>query len=72
MSQFEAVVSFILFVFRNRDPDLIKHEVLSEDALPKPGSLVAIDAEFVSMDRVSFCYIRSYHALTLFEGRNRV
>ena len=30
---------------------MIKHEVLSEDELPAPGSLVAIDAEFVSMDR---------------------
>ncbi|TIB98252.1 hypothetical protein E3Q18_02152 [Wallemia mellicola] len=35
----------------NRDPKLIKHQVLSEEELPKPGSLVAIDAEFVSMDR---------------------
>ncbi|TIB23248.1 hypothetical protein E3P77_01775 [Wallemia ichthyophaga] len=35
----------------NRDPELLKHEVLRKSELPKPGSLVAIDAEFVSMNR---------------------
>lgn len=32
---------------------MIKHEVLREDELPKPGTLVAIDAEFVEMQSVS-------------------
>ncbi|KAF9265751.1 hypothetical protein L218DRAFT_859665 [Marasmius fiardii PR-910] len=35
----------------NRDPALIKHECLSHDELPKPGTLVAIDAEFVQMQQ---------------------
>lgn len=37
---------------RNRDPRLIKHECLRQEELPKPGTLVAIDAEFVSMQQV--------------------
>ncbi|EMD34423.1 hypothetical protein CERSUDRAFT_117294 [Gelatoporia subvermispora B] len=35
----------------NRDPAVIKHEVLDKDELPKPGTLVAIDAEFVQMQQ---------------------
>ncbi|KAF8969950.1 ubiquitin carboxyl-terminal hydrolase-domain-containing protein [Flammula alnicola] len=35
----------------NRDPALIKHEFLHPDELPKPGTLVAIDAEFVLMEQ---------------------
>ncbi|THV07954.1 hypothetical protein K435DRAFT_815204 [Dendrothele bispora CBS 962.96] len=35
----------------NRDPTLIKHESLQFEELPKPGMLVAIDAEFVSMQQ---------------------
>ncbi|KDR81497.1 hypothetical protein GALMADRAFT_239478 [Galerina marginata CBS 339.88] len=35
----------------NRDASLIKHQFLSSDELPKPGTLVAIDAEFVSMQQ---------------------
>ncbi|KAF8894503.1 ubiquitin carboxyl-terminal hydrolase-domain-containing protein [Infundibulicybe gibba] len=35
----------------NRDPSLIKHECLQSDELPTPGTLVAIDAEFVSMQQ---------------------
>ncbi|KAF9483877.1 hypothetical protein BDN70DRAFT_873274 [Pholiota conissans] len=35
----------------NRDPKLIKHEFLHPDEIPKPGTLVAIDAEFVSMQQ---------------------
>ncbi|EPQ58579.1 hypothetical protein GLOTRDRAFT_35919 [Gloeophyllum trabeum ATCC 11539] len=35
----------------NRDKSLIKHECLRYDELPKPGTLVAIDAEFVSMQQ---------------------
>lgn len=37
---------------RNRDKSLIKHECLRFEELPKPGTLVAIDAEFVSMQQV--------------------
>ncbi|KAF8163190.1 ubiquitin carboxyl-terminal hydrolase-domain-containing protein [Crassisporium funariophilum] len=35
----------------NRDYNLVKHEFLHPDELPKPGTLVAIDAEFVSMQQ---------------------
>ncbi|KAI0637414.1 ubiquitin carboxyl-terminal hydrolase-domain-containing protein [Trametes polyzona] len=35
----------------NRDPRLIKHEPLNYDELPRPGTLIAIDAEFVSMQQ---------------------
>ncbi|GBE82668.1 ubiquitin carboxyl-terminal hydrolase-domain-containing protein [Sparassis latifolia] len=35
----------------NRDMKLIKHECLRYDELPNPGTLVAIDAEFVSMQQ---------------------
>ncbi|KAF9567565.1 hypothetical protein CPC08DRAFT_703099 [Agrocybe pediades] len=35
----------------NRDRNLIKHELLRQDELPQPGTLVAIDAEFVSMQQ---------------------
>lgn len=36
---------------RNRDSRLIKHEPLRFEELPKPGTLIAIDAEFVSMQQ---------------------
>ena len=36
---------------RNRDPSLIKHGPLGPDELPKPGTVVSIDAEFVMMQR---------------------
>ncbi|KIK63543.1 hypothetical protein GYMLUDRAFT_40586 [Collybiopsis luxurians FD-317 M1] len=35
----------------NRDPMLIKHELLDFSELPKPGTVVAVDAEFVSMQQ---------------------
>ncbi|KAF7294679.1 PAN2-PAN3 deadenylation complex catalytic subunit PAN2 [Mycena indigotica] len=35
----------------NRDPALIKHECLTYSELPPPGTHVAIDAEFVSMQQ---------------------
>ncbi|KAH9484202.1 PAN2-PAN3 deadenylation complex catalytic subunit PAN2 [Psilocybe cubensis] len=35
----------------NRNRSLIKHEFLAPDELPKPGTLVAIDAEFVLMQQ---------------------
>jgi PAB-dependent poly(A)-specific ribonuclease subunit 2 len=35
----------------NRDKSLIKHECLRFEELPRPGTLVAIDAEFVSMQQ---------------------
>lgn len=36
---------------RNRDPKLIKHELLNFSELPKPGTVVAVDAGFVSMQQ---------------------
>ncbi|KAI0792843.1 ubiquitin carboxyl-terminal hydrolase-domain-containing protein [Abortiporus biennis] len=38
-------------ISRNRDPNLIKHQCLAYHELPTPGTLVAIDAEFVSMQQ---------------------
>ncbi|KAH8102953.1 PAB-dependent poly-A-specific ribonuclease subunit PAN2 [Cristinia sonorae] len=38
-------------ISRTRDPNLVKHELLRYDELPKPGAFVAIDAEFVSMQQ---------------------
>ncbi|KAH9923912.1 ubiquitin carboxyl-terminal hydrolase-domain-containing protein [Epithele typhae] len=35
----------------NRDSRVIKHEPLRFEELPKPGTLIAIDAEFVSMQQ---------------------
>ncbi|KAG9318200.1 ubiquitin carboxyl-terminal hydrolase-domain-containing protein [Chiua virens] len=35
----------------NRDKSLIKHECLRFEELPKPGTFVSIDAEFVSMQQ---------------------
>ncbi|RPD59176.1 hypothetical protein L226DRAFT_488705 [Lentinus tigrinus ALCF2SS1-7] len=35
----------------NRDPRLIKHDLLRPEELPKPGTFIAIDAEFVSMQQ---------------------
>ena len=36
---------------RNRDHRQIRHEPLRFEELPKPGTLIAIDAEFVSMQQ---------------------
>ncbi|PCH38436.1 hypothetical protein WOLCODRAFT_97122 [Wolfiporia cocos MD-104 SS10] len=38
-------------IAQSRDKRLIKHETLRPEELPKPGMLVAIDAEFVSMQQ---------------------
>ncbi|KAJ9474966.1 PAN2-PAN3 deadenylation complex catalytic subunit PAN2 [Pseudozyma hubeiensis] len=38
-------------IAQNRDPKRIRHELLSEDELPQPGTLVAIDAEFVALNQ---------------------
>ncbi|TFK42698.1 ubiquitin carboxyl-terminal hydrolase-domain-containing protein [Crucibulum laeve] len=35
----------------NRDPSLIQHDCLRPEEFPTPGTLVAIDAEFVSMQQ---------------------
>lgn len=37
--------------YRTRDNKFIKHKPLRPDELPNPGTLVAIDAEFVSMQQ---------------------
>ncbi|THH31551.1 hypothetical protein EUX98_g2646 [Antrodiella citrinella] len=38
-------------ISRNRDSNQIKHDLLRYEELPRPGALVAIDAEFVSMQQ---------------------
>lgn len=35
----------------NRRNHLIKHKVLTPDELPQPGTLIAIDAEFVALQQ---------------------
>ncbi|TFY82963.1 hypothetical protein EWM64_g1049 [Hericium alpestre] len=40
----------------HRDPSVIKHEPLQADELPRPGTLVAIDAEFVQMQQEEMEY----------------
>jgi hypothetical protein len=52
--QFMTGLLFSFLARRNRDENLIQHECLSYEELPKPGTLVAIDAEFVSMQQVRF------------------
>jgi len=44
----------LIFARRHRDENLIRHELLSFEELPRPGTFVAIDAEFVSMQQVYF------------------
>ncbi|KAJ7184324.1 ubiquitin carboxyl-terminal hydrolase-domain-containing protein [Mycena filopes] len=46
-----AILSHDTSISLNRDLNRIKHECLSFEELPKPGTLVAIDAEFVSMQQ---------------------
>ncbi|KAJ7349108.1 ubiquitin carboxyl-terminal hydrolase-domain-containing protein [Mycena albidolilacea] len=46
-----SILSHDTSISLNRDPNKIKHECLSFEELPKPGTLVAIDAEFVSMQQ---------------------
>ncbi|KAJ3516724.1 hypothetical protein NLJ89_g949 [Agrocybe chaxingu] len=47
----QSILSRDTSISSNRDSALIKHRLLDVDELPKPGSLVAIDAEFVSMQQ---------------------
>jgi hypothetical protein len=37
----------------HREPNLVQHEILSPDELPGKGTLISIDAEFVSLQDVS-------------------
>ncbi|KAJ7702241.1 ubiquitin carboxyl-terminal hydrolase-domain-containing protein [Mycena rosella] len=46
-----AILSHDTSISLNRNQSMIKHECLSVEELPKPGMLVAIDAEFVSMQQ---------------------
>ncbi|THH04450.1 hypothetical protein EW146_g10172 [Bondarzewia mesenterica] len=46
-----SILSHDTSISMNRDKNLIKHEPLRLDELPRPGTLVAIDAEFVSMQQ---------------------
>lgn len=47
----ESILSHDTSISLYRDPRLIKHEFLRPEELPRPGTLVAIDAEFVSMQQ---------------------
>lgn len=46
-----SIVSRDTSISLRRDPALIRHECLRADELPRPGTFVAIDAEFVSMQQ---------------------
>ncbi|OJA15705.1 hypothetical protein AZE42_08691 [Rhizopogon vesiculosus] len=46
-----SILSLDTSISVNRDENIIRHECLSFEELPKPGTLVAIDAEFVSMQQ---------------------
>ncbi|RDB20983.1 PAB-dependent poly(A)-specific ribonuclease subunit PAN2 [Hypsizygus marmoreus] len=47
----DAILSHDTSISLNRDVRLIQHECLRPEELPRPGTLVAIDAEFVSMQQ---------------------
>ncbi|KNZ74766.1 PAB-dependent poly(A)-specific ribonuclease subunit PAN2 [Termitomyces sp. J132] len=47
----ETILCHDTSISLNRDPHLIKHEALLANELPRPGTFVAIDAEFVSMQQ---------------------
>ncbi|KAK0185791.1 ubiquitin carboxyl-terminal hydrolase-domain-containing protein [Armillaria mellea] len=47
----DSILSRDTSISINRDSNLIKHECLRYEELPRPGTLVAIDAEFVSMQQ---------------------
>ncbi|KAG6850532.1 hypothetical protein H0H93_012148 [Arthromyces matolae] len=47
----ETILCHDTSISLNRDPRLIRHDVLQLDELPRPGTVVAIDAEFVSMQQ---------------------
>ncbi|KAG1748914.1 PAB-dependent poly-A-specific ribonuclease subunit PAN2 [Suillus paluster] len=59
-----SILSLDTSISVNRDENLVRHECLRFEELPKPGTLVAIDAEFVSMQQEETEY-RS-------DGTNRV
>ncbi|TCD70609.1 poly(A)-specific ribonuclease [Steccherinum ochraceum] len=46
-----SILSQDTSISRNRDANQIKHDLLQYEELPRPGALVAIDAEFVSMQQ---------------------
>ena len=49
---------------------MVKHELLGLDELPRPGTVVAIDAEFVSMQQVYHYVVQLYQFfLTFCSGR---
>ena len=37
---------------RNRREDMIQHKLLEPHELPQPGTVIAIDAEFVALQQV--------------------
>lgn len=51
-----SILSQDTSISMNRDKNLIKHEPLRFEELPTPGTLVAIDAEFVSMQQEEIDY----------------
>lgn len=63
LPKFSAVLTWYYSSCRNRDKNLVKHKCLRSDELPRPGTLVAIDAEFVQMQQVhisKYNFIRNY------------
>ena len=56
----------------HRDPAQIKHELLRDDEIPGPGTLVALDAEFVSMQIVRTPLLLAPACASLFGADRRV
>jgi PAB-dependent poly(A)-specific ribonuclease subunit 2 len=53
----ESILSRDTNIAVHRNPAMIKHQYLLPDELPRPGTVVAIDAEFVLMQQVSLTQI---------------
>ena len=51
LSSVLVLLTLLLCYYRNRDHRQIRHEPLRFEELPKPGTLIAIDAEFVAMQQ---------------------
>ena len=51
-----SILSRDVSISWNRNPNLVKHRNYTPDELPGPGTLVAIDAEFVAMQLDDYEY----------------
>jgi hypothetical protein len=68
----ESILSRDTNIAIHRDPSLIKQQYLASDELPRPGTVVAIDAEFVLMQQVRKVRFPVCPVTEPFTGGNRV